>query len=422
MNGLIQGNDAILSFDKNGFVPFLCATDISVSLTSTELPIRTVKDGHWKKVTYQDASFSVTLSGLLKFDNDSAWTGWDMVDNWLNFAHVTFRITFTDDIGDVKSLQGEAMIKTNTLSFSAGSLVKNDFELLGNGALAVFDGIFPCPSTIVTITVTGQTAGDGIAHFAYTYLGAPYQVKYRLDNTGNYLYALIDAAFQITSLAVGSHSIEIIPVCGNGYEGTGTTQSFVITQSLTCDSVIGEITITTATATPVYTGTPANYKYSIDGAAWVYLPITTAAPVAGLGVGVHTIQMVPVCANGVEGIGFTKTFTISSQPAQTTISWDFVNHRSADGGMQVYVNGILVVSESVSSNSGSIVVFTGDSVKGVIYASNISVGVHIELQTLQNGSVLDDTSGLVGGGPITAVPYTFTAIGGDSYSITGILG
>lgn len=407
MTGTIQGSNAILSFYNGDYVPFVCASDISVELTSDELPIRAVGGGHWKDFTYNNAGYTISLSGLLKFD-DTNISGFDLIENWLNFAAVDFLITFDDQNGNVKSLEGQAMIKGNTLSWSAGALVKTDISLTGKGELLYFDGIIPCNSGISSITAT-ETGSTGDITIGYVYSSAPYQVKYRVDNAGKWFYSLIGVSIALTGLSIGSHSIEIIPICVNGYEGTGLTQTFNITQTLTCSSVISDITITSTSATPVYSGTPAGYFVVIDGSSPVYVLIGQSYPLGSLSVGSHTINMTPECSNGITGTGFTKTFTVSSQPSQSAIAYDFTQSHVGNS-FQIYVNGVLTVSAS-SNRSGTIYVPNGAAIRTAM-TSVTSTNSLVTVDTSTSTTLNSQSSGSLG-----TLQYIFNT-NGDNYSIT----
>ena len=418
LTGVIRGKNAVLSFWKNAWVTYMCSSDTTISMQATELPIKTTGQGHWKKVTYQDASYSLTLGGVVVWD-DANWTWSDFVDNWLGFVDVRFRLTLIADDNTVKSFQGYVMVQGHDIAYNPIGVAKSSLTLTGNGELQYFDGLIPCDSTISSITVSGQTAADGIVHITYTYTGAPYQVKYRIDATGNYIYALVGTTLDIPGLALGSHSVEIIPVCMNGYEAdNSTSQSFVVTQALTCSAVVTDITITTTTAIPVYTGTPSNYKYSIDGGPYVNVGIGFIVPLGGLSVGAHTVTMVPICSNNVEGTGFTKPFTVASQPAQSIINYNWVNFPYAGNVMNIYVNGINMVSLIASSGSGSIIVPTGAVIRALIQSPEPtgarSMSFRVDDTTL--GTNLSNQSGA---SPLT-LQYIFTA-NGDTYFIQGII-
>jgi hypothetical protein len=415
MTGLIQGTDAVLSFYKDSYLPYVCATDIAVSLTAGKLPVRTVKDGHWKKFTYQDLSYTVTLSGLLKFD-DANFTGWDLWQNQLGFVQVQFQVTFTDDQNNVRSIRGQAMVETTTTNINVGALVKQDFSLQGSGAMIIFDGIVPCDSAITGITFSGTDSGAGDVTVNYTYTGSPYQVKYRLNGTGDWFYVIVSGSISIPGMAIGDYDIEIIPVCTNNFEGDGATASFTVTHALSCSSTITGITISPEyVATYTYTGTPTNIRYRIDGGVWVILAIGSSINLASQGLGPHTLDIDPICPNGIVGTGASQSFTISAQPAQSTIAYNLT--RSGPFGiLQIFVNGTLYVNQT-TTGSGSIVAPTGASIRASFQVSSGGAGGDMSLITLKDGSSIDSRTTSA---PAT-LEYIFTTADGSAYQINASL-
>jgi hypothetical protein len=414
VNGLIQGNNAILSLDTNGFVPFLCASEITVTLSSDELPIRTSKDGHWKKVAYQNASWSVSLSGLVKFDDDANFTFWDSVDNWLNFNSIQCRVTFDDTLGNVRSIQGYVIFKSNTASWSAGSLVKTDIDMDGTGQLMVFDGTIPCDSAIAGITVSGQTGGSGIVSIAYTYTGSPYQVKWRLNGSGPYFYALLGVTITPPELANGTYSIEIIPVCSNSYESDNSaSQAFIVTHAATCSATVSAISTSGGSLVPTFTGSPSTWKYSIDGGPYTTVSIfITAVDISSLGVGAHTVSVIPTCSNGVDGTGIlNQAFTVSAGPTTFTINWQLASF-VAGNTIQIFVNGVMNLSTS-TPGTGSITGPSGATIIARVIGNNNSGSlVELKTQDTTTSSVLNDQTGHC---PVT-LSYTFS-VTGDTYSV-----
>jgi hypothetical protein len=308
----------------------MCATDMTVTLTADTLPIRTVKDGHWKKNAYLNSSYSVSLSGLLQFEDDNSWTGWDMIYNWLNYTDVQFRISFTSDEGEVRTIQGYAIVTTSTIGISSGALVKGDFDMTGNGMLMVFDGLVPCDSEITSITSTGNDISPvGDVVFNYTFTGNPYQVKYRLNSAGDYFNALATGSFTIPGLPLSADIIEIIPVCGNGFEGTGKTLGFIVSHNNPCQSIITNLTYVAPNTIKIQqAGSPPQMRYSIDSGFYFTRGYTDTLVLPSLEVGTHTITVYPICANVAmvsSGTPRTLAFTVTSQPAQSILNFTFNN-------------------------------------------------------------------------------------------------
>ena len=420
MNGLIQGNNAVLSLYKNAWVPFLCATDISVSLNADILPIRTPNDGHWAKNTYQKLSYKVSISGLLILNNmaDANWTGMDMMDDMLGFVFAKWRIAYTDNQGNIKSLQGSGMIDTTAWSASTSALVKNETSITGDGELKKFDGLIPCDSTITGITPTGMTGGTGVVTVTYTYTGSPYQVKWRLNGTGPYFYALLGVSIVTPALAAGTYSIEIVPVCANGYESENSaSQTFVVTLGLTCSAVCTAISTSGGSLVPTFTGTPAQWKYSIDGGAYTTVSVlVTAVDISSLSVGAHTVSVIPICSNGVQGTGIlNQAFTVTAGPTTATIAWALSSF-VAGNTINIFVNGVLTLSTS-TPGSGSITAPSGSTIIARVIGNNNS-GSFVELRTQNTttSTILNDQTGHC---PVT-LNYTFT-VTGDTYGINATI-
>ena len=418
MNGIIHGKMAVLSFWNDAWLPFVCATDCSLDISSTTMPIRTIGDGHWNKVTYQNIGYSISLSGTLMYDPTN-FTGMDMVDNQFGFTDIRFRLAMTDEQGDIQSFQGYIIVQDQTISFNATGIVKTALTLQGNGELQFFSGLIPCPAVITGITITGQTGASGICTVTYTYTGTPYQVKYRIDGTGMYLYALIGVSIVTPALPIGNHSIEIVAVCQNGYEADNSvSQAFVVTRALTCSAVCTAIG-TSGTISPIFTGSPAQWSYSIDGGTASIVPIfVLGISTGGLSVGAHSVTVTPICANGALGTPFTQPFTISSNPAQSVINYNWLSF-VAGNVMQIYVNSVLTVSVPMTtSGSGSIIVATGNSIRCVLIGNhNTGSSAELKVQDTTLSTVLSDQFGTVP----TTLSFTFTAASGDTYSYTAIV-
>lgn len=352
-----------------------------------------------------------------------------MIDNHLNLTHVLVRCSFDDQNGNVKTIQGYVMIESSTVGISPGALVKNDFSMQGNGKMDMFDGFVPCPTVITSITIGGQTAPDGIVHVTYAYAGSAYQIKYRLDGVGDYAYALADQQLDIPGLAIGSnHSIEIIPVCSNGYEGTGQVQQFIVTQALTCSGVISDITIILGSggvvnrAVAIYSGGATQMKYQIDGGIWQVTSINSVVNLTFLPLGAHTITMVPICANNVEGAGFTKAFNVTVNPSQSVVQLHGNIAGSGVGAprgavnlIQLYVNGVLTLVNPGSGVTNQTVVPVGATIKGVVTTSQ-NRPMEIQTLNLTASTTLDDQTAV---GPGT-LQFSFVA-DGSTYRINGTL-
>lgn len=345
-----------------------------------------------------------------------------MLDNQFGFSNVLARVSFDDENGNIKTVQGQMMIETSTLSYAPGALVKNDFQLQGNGKMDLFDGLIPCDSTITSIIVTGQTAADGIVHFSYTFSGPAYQVKYRIDGIGQYAFATAGAIIDVPGLPNGNHAVEIIPLCQNGYEGTGLEQSFQVTNAQTCTSSIDSITVDTSafSITNTHAGSATQMRYRIDGGVWIDALITDSISIASISPGNHTIEEIPVCSNGVEGTGLVQNFTIAAQPSMSTVNWSFTTVGNYNI-FSIYVNGTLTINQS-TAGSGMITVPLGAPIRTVVYGPSRLPDRNVNLSITDSTtatSIYNHTSLAYAFGSATE-QYTFNA-DGDTYQINGTI-
>lgn len=428
---IFQSSLAVLSFYENSFLPYKCFSDVTVTLNTDDQGVATLGDGHWAKTRYKGLNWTVDLSGPIMLD-PSNFTGFDILENQLGFSNVIFRLAMYDTAGNIKSFEGEAMVSSSAVALASGSVIKDSIQLKGFGELMYFDGLIPCPTSIDSITPTGMTNADGIVHLTYTYTGAVYQVKYRANNTGPWYYSAVGVTIDIPGLPLGLNTVEIVPVCTNNYEGTSNTTSFTITHALTCttsvssitDSITGSTVILTITFSASMVG--ASYKYRLnDGSgygAFVVVPGPFPNPtnlILSLPIGSYTIEVTPVCANGVSGTAGTHSFNVTSSSTLSTINYNFTAIPGGSPNFRVFVNGGLAVNLS-ATGSGSIIVNSGDVVmvqQSVSFAGR-DMTTFVEntttSATLYNHSIVPTPSS-----PVTD-SYSFTA-NGDSFQLTGTI-
>lgn len=427
---IFQGAAAMIAFDRNGYTQYVCATDCSLAIETEDQSARTVGDGVWAKNKYSGLSWNISISNIVKYDL-TKFTSFDIVKNQIGFSEIDCRISFYDDAGNIKSFQGRVIVSSTSFSFTATTLVNTPISLKGTGVLKFFDGLIACPSAILTTTITGQTDPDGIIHVAYTYSGSPYQVKYRIDATGAYTYALIAAAIDIPGLSVGDHSIEIIPICTNGYEGTGQVTTFSKTGSLTCSlSITGlskVITGNNVDYTITFNSAPgaANMKYRLDSGSGYGPYINFSGPFTNpqafhiaLPVGSYTIEFVPVCANGVSGTGMTDTFTVSGGSTISMITYNFTAIPGGSPNFKVFVDGVLTVNLSASA-TGSFTALTGQSILTSVQVSQTGRNMSLTITDTTLSTTLYNHSHITSSVPETD-SFTFTA-NGDSYDLHGVV-
>ncbi len=419
----VQGKDATLWFQKDGeFVPYMCASDITITIETEEVAIRTLGDGHYKKYASQSLSWKVDLNGLLQFDADN-FTAFDIVDAQRNFVNVIVRVTFDDLTGNEKTIQGNAVVKTSALSASAGELVKADFNLLGSGAFLWFDGTVSCDTSASFDGTTEAGDGSGDTTIYYVYSGAVNQVKYRLNGTGDYIFSSAGVNIFYAGLAAGLYSIEVIPLCQNGNEGVGFTQLFVVTRGGSCNLAITSIELSDDQTQLLITvnnpddETSGTYQYSIDGGTFFsknLLPDPDPIDVSGLAFGDHTVDVVPFCSSGVLGSDLSGDFTIDSQPSQSVVNWTFNNDPFSGNQFWIYVDGVMVINETAADLGNSINVNVGQVVRVVLQCTATGGARGVSLQTV-NSTTSTTLNSQSGRSPQTFI-FSWTA-DGSTYQV-----
>lgn len=436
----IQGNGAILYVFTNEWIEYACVTTYSIQLASDLQSIKTIGDGWWAKNAYKGSSYSISLNNITRTTivDDTVFSGYDFMENFLNHTEIQFRITYTDDVNNIKSIQGSTLISQLNFNSDITNLVSNDITLVGNGEILFFDGTIPCPVTVDTITVTGQTSGDGDIAVTYTYTGPLYQVKYRLDGNGPYSYALLAAPIGFQNLTVGTHSVEIIALCQNGYVGNSISQTFEVTYAMTCDVVVTGLLVTqqgtTILAQVNFNKTTSELsgttlKYSIDSHAFIQYVGVLSDPTVLYFTGLTAspnprfLQVVPTCANGVDGTGADTTFTVISGPVLSAITYSY-SVLPPNSVMQIYKNGILIVSGGNSNISGTFSAVPSDSIVVSLGSTIVGPGEanwrhgDLQVQDTTNSVIIHDSIyNVYELQPSKTINYTFTPTSGHNYAI-----
>lgn len=238
----IQGKDAILYFEKEGYIPFACATEITIGIDTEDMPVRTIGDGNYKKSRYQTTGYNITLGGVIAFD-DQKETSWDLLDNQLGYVHLNYRCTFTSSTGKIKSIQGQVKVTNSQISIRPGSIVTSNFTLTGNGKIFLFDGAVPCDGVVTNILFADLDNSDNQIAIAYEYNGSPIRMNWYLDEfsilfpprTG---FVEVPSTIFINDIDTGSHTIRLEPICNSDFVGQDMGADFVVTAGEACNVAI----------------------------------------------------------------------------------------------------------------------------------------------------------------------------------------
>jgi hypothetical protein len=424
----ITGNNVTIQFLKgDAYYDYACATDITIDFVLDEKPVRTYGDGTWYKPRGQRHSYSISLSGLVVFDEPTLPGAFDLLEYLRAMSGIQYRIFFDEPItSTLKLIEGIALPINVTLGGAAEGFAQGNIELKGDGNVSIRDAIINCPSEVLTIALNdAQTAILITGH-----TGEPVRYDYGIDGGG------LDTAYIFTDpaeldlpddIAIGVHTIQIFPVCENGDYGTEFNGSFEIEEVVepgVCSPPtalnFSDVTENGATAQWDQLGDPPadGYEWEIvdeatSGATYSDSGTTTDTSVGltGLAEGVeYRFRVRSACGEGEFSAWVEDTFTTEVVSETATFDWSYIELFSGNGALQVIgdVSGIILI-QTVSDNDTFIV----DPIQQLTIRCNGNTGSSRQLW------VVDETIGstLYNNTDTTNQEFIFTPTAGHLYSI-----
>lgn len=228
MSDPVKGLLTVLQFMKAGeYRDFLCATDSSIDFETETKPVKTVGDGIYKRYVGQSIGYTVTLNGLIKLNTGDDPAAFDLLDYQLAMTGIEFRMIFEDEDGNIKVVFGEALIDKTTLAAPSDGFSNANFSFKGNGEPTILDSLVACDSAITVANVDATGLPFLLVINIVTVTGStPMRYEYSLDGGGRLISYITTIDF--SGLASGSHSVEIWPICDNGFDGTSITKTFTV--------------------------------------------------------------------------------------------------------------------------------------------------------------------------------------------------
>jgi hypothetical protein len=372
----VTGKDVVIMFQKeDDYFAYACAESVELNSKMTTKSVKTVGDGVWRKTRGQSLEYNISLTGVVKFDDDTVPHAFDLYDYHRSMTHIPYRMIFTNDLGALKVIEGIALPVDVNLGGGSEGFANGSFSLEGDGAVEVRDLIIPCPSSITSIQLIEDTPNSIIRITGHT--GSPARYDYAVDGGGfvsQFANSFIQDLILEGGLGAGVHSLIIIPVCDNGYNGTPyeTTFELMGTGGGGCDAptdvVFTLITENTATASWTPPGTPPG-----DGYYWELFIGTsfqdsgtetgTSVNLTGLTGGLtYTFKVRSICESGVSESGFVSDTFVTDTPANPTqINWFYGEEGGASGRLAIKVNGVEQVN-TTDPDSGTLLISGGDEI------------------------------------------------------------
>jgi hypothetical protein len=421
----VLAKDAVIFFKKNDqWLPYQCATDTEITFSMETVSVKTIGDGTYNKPRGQKQSYSISTSGLIKFDDETYPHAFDLLEYWRGMTPIEYRMVFTiDGTSQLKKIEGVALPTTVTLGGGSEGFAYGNTTLEGDGGVDIHDALDPCPSSVTSIQLVQDGSSALIRITGHT--GNPFRYDYSVDG-GAPVTEFVDSYIEDLplpgGLSVGEHSITITPVCDNGYSGETFEGTFEIAAvdgggGDPCDVPgsleISGITVNSANADWVGSIPGDGYYWELYmGAAFITSGSGTSQTVnlTGLAAGTeYTFKVKSICETGVSESTFVEASFTTTAAAAVTFSWIF-DKPGIFGSLKITKNGLLVLNQG-SSGSGTLDMPAGSEV--VVYVTEPG-------GTTKTLLIQDTTAPLVlyNESSTDSLSFDFVTVAGHSYEVT----
>lgn len=221
----VLAKDVVIQFMKYGeFAVYACASEVFIDFEMETKSVRTINDGNWRKERGQVKGYNINLSGVVIMDEEDLPAAFDIYEYFTSMVPIEYRIIFQSESGALRLFEGFALPKSIHAGGGSEGFATFDTVLVGDGAPSFRDSINPCPVEITSaevITVDDQNAlqinsvtGGTVLRYDYQIDGGGRQTAFTDGN--------LPAVF-IFGNGEGEpdseHTLTVIPVCDNGYDG-----------------------------------------------------------------------------------------------------------------------------------------------------------------------------------------------------------
>jgi hypothetical protein len=145
---VVKGSNMIASIKVSGqYYPVFCAKSCSFEMTNEIINRTSVNDGLFTKRRIRRTEWSGSASGVLVTNNDGdRFSPFYLIQESVRRSSLEWQFEFTNLDGDVRTIEGEALIQNLPISGDVQSFVQCTVNIIGTGAF-VMDA---SPSSIVT--------------------------------------------------------------------------------------------------------------------------------------------------------------------------------------------------------------------------------------------------------------------------------
>jgi hypothetical protein len=136
---VVRGQNMIASIKVNGtFYPVFCAKSCSFEMTNEIINKTSVNDGLFTKRRVRRTEWSGSASGVLVTNNDGdRFSPFYLLQDSVRRSSRTWQFEFTNLDGDIKTIEGDALIQNLPISGDVQSFVQCTVNIIGTGAFAI---------------------------------------------------------------------------------------------------------------------------------------------------------------------------------------------------------------------------------------------------------------------------------------------
>lgn len=168
--GVVRGTQMIASIKVSGnYYPVFCAKSCSFEMTNEIINRTGVNDGLFPKRRIRRTEWSGSASGVLVTDNTpDRYSPFYIMQESVRRSALEWQFEFTNLDGDIRTLEGEALVQNLPISGDVQSFVQCTVNIIGTGAFTM--DVSPSSPTLdedvdsdYWTTTSGQYAIQGLS-------------------------------------------------------------------------------------------------------------------------------------------------------------------------------------------------------------------------------------------------------------------
>lgn len=136
---VVRGSNMIASIKVSGtFYPVFCAKSCSFEMSNEIINRTSVNDGLFTKRRIRRSEWSGSASGVLVTNDDGdRFSPFYLLEQAVSRASNEWQFEFTNLDGDIRTIEGEALIQNLPISGDVQSFVQCTVNIIGNGAFVM---------------------------------------------------------------------------------------------------------------------------------------------------------------------------------------------------------------------------------------------------------------------------------------------